>query len=266
MDFSSLFLRSELIFWQEHSHIEVFDDLAVITTPENPYWRWGNLIVVNHPPTADDSERLQVLYQEKIRPIQVHPHRLIVWDDSSLDEPIQQFYATQGLSISRADVLTLAQPFIREPHKRALTIEEVNAESPRWPELIEMSITSFASNANNPFFSEYIKRRYEHYRQLTRRNFGRWYVAIENGIVAGALGLFANGGISRFQQVAVHPDYQRRGIASNLVFEVSKRARNEFPNNTVVIVSDEDADSLRVYRSVGYTTIAKTNALKELVE
>src|ERR1035437_9005785 len=183
---SSIFLRTEFVFWRAHSVIEDLADAIVIRTPANPYWRWGHLIVMDRPPVHSDATRLRSLFQEKIQPFQRAPHRLIVWEGGPLEDRARAAFEGEGLHYSTAEVLTLKTAMEPATLKSGLRIEEIAAESHHWPELVELNIECFAPAADNPNYRLFAERMLEMQRELVRRGMARWYAALDDNVIAGA--------------------------------------------------------------------------------
>jgi ribosomal protein S18 acetylase RimI-like enzyme len=257
---TSLFLRSEFIFWSEHSAIEDVGDAMVIVTPQNPYWRWGNLIVLKKPPRREDVDRWRELYEKKIAPNQVNPNRIIMWDETGADSAAIEEYKKDNLKFSPFDILTLKSLLQPKNLNDRIAIKEIGDRDEEWNEAIEANVESFGAS-DTPDYRHYAERRMADHRSLIANGRGRWYAARADGEFAGSLGFFAGDDLCRFQEVAVRPKFQRQGIASALVYHAASVAREEYPNNPQVIVADPNGSAIGVYRRIGFEKHSETHAL-----
>jgi ribosomal protein S18 acetylase RimI-like enzyme len=257
---SSLFLRSEFIFWRKLSIIEDIGDALVISTPQNPYWRWGNLILLKNPPRMEDVVRWRELYETKIAPNQVNPNRIILWDGASADSYTTEEFRKDNLIFSPFDILTLNSLKQSPNHNNRIAIQEIGDNDEEWREVIESNIESFGPT-DAPDYRHYAERRMADHRLLISKGYGRWYTARFDGELVGSLGIFAGDGLCRFQEVAVRPKFQRQGIASSLVYHAAAGTREEYPNSPQVIVADPDGGAINVYRQIGFEKHSESHAL-----
>jgi ribosomal protein S18 acetylase RimI-like enzyme len=256
---SSLFLRSEFIFWRSHSIIEDVGDALVIVTPHNPYWRWGNLIVLKNPPRAEDVGRWRALYEKRIAPNQAIPNRILIWDETTIDTSTIEEYKKDNLTFSPYNVLTLKSLTQPKNHNGRISIKEVFDNDEAWQDVIEANIESFGVSETSDY-KDYAERRFSDHRSHIRKGAGRWYSAFVDGEFAGSLGIFAGDGLCRFQEVAVRPKFRRQSVASTLVYHGASRAREEYPNHLQVIVADPEGEAINVYRQIGFEKHSESHA------
>ena len=82
-----------------------------------------------------------------------------------------------------------------------------------------------------------------------------WLVAIEDGRVAGYIGSQTVMGESDMMNVAVHPDYRRRGIAERLVNDLVE-ALKAFESHCLTLEVRESNDSARaLYAKLGFCQV-----------
>jgi aminoglycoside 3-N-acetyltransferase I len=76
--------------------------------------------------------------------------------------------------------------------------------------------------------------------------------AVVGGLTAHTLQMTGFEGAEVFlYDIAVHPDYQRRGLGQGLVNMLRSEARNQGIDTVFVAVDDEDTHALNFYRSLG---------------
>ena len=59
-------------------------------------------------------------------------------------------------------------------------------------------------------------------------------------------------GIARYQNVETQPEFRRRGLATQLVYEAGVQALDQLGARTLVIVADPDDEAIRIYRAAGF--------------
>ena len=72
------------------------------------------------------------------------------------------------------------------------------------------------------------------------------------------LGLFRDGDVARFQDVATDPSFRRRGICGRLVYEVARESLASGQVKTLVMAADENYHAARIYESVGFKPQERT--------
>ena len=260
---TSPFLRSEFIFWREHSVIEDREDALVITTPENPFWRWGNLIVLKAWPRPEDTVHWKNLYVSKIAPLQSVPNRLLVWEGSRDKHGVLEPYTEDGLTFSTFDVLRLGRLHKPSTHRPDIIIRTISDDDEEWREVVSVNVECFGILSDDPDYQRFAERRLAHHRRMVAKGLGCWYAASIDGELAGSLGIFWGDGLCRFQEVAVRPRFRHQGIAATLVYEAAKSAQREYPHHSQIIAADAEGDAIRIYRTLGFETDSLSYALRE---
>ncbi len=96
---------------------------------------------------------------------------------------------------------------------------------------------------------------------MQARGLGRWFGALVDGEVAGALGVVRYGDIGRFQLVGTDPRYGRRGVCSTLVHDAARVAFDEMKVRTLVMAADATYHAAKVHEAVGFTPTERLHAL-----
>jgi GNAT superfamily N-acetyltransferase len=235
-----------------------------IKTPSNPTFRWGNMLIYPQAPQAGDLERWQADFEREFPQAQ---HRLFGWDDPQGAAGAAQAFAEAGYRVDFFEVLT-AQA-VNPPPKLNTACEIRPLVSERdWQAAILLSLAVNAAEPadryEGPGYREYLEKRSLERQAMVAAGWGQWWGAFIDGQLASSLGLFAKDGvfrgIARFQDVATHPDFRRRGLCGTLVYRVSQQALaqshdlgNDLGNDlTLVMVADPDDVAIAIYQSVGF--------------
>ena len=84
-----------------------------------------------------------------------------------------------------------------------------------------------------------------------------WLVAEEEGRVAGYIGSQTCGDESDVMNVAVHPDFRRRGIAENLVNSLVEELRSIGSRCLTLEVRASNVPAIALYKKLGFAEIGK---------
>ena len=84
-----------------------------------------------------------------------------------------------------------------------------------------------------------------------------WLVAEENGIVAGYIGSQTCGEESDVMNVAVHPDFRRRGIAEALVNALVEELKAVGSHCLTLEVRASNAPAIALYEKLGFAEIGR---------
>ena len=88
-------------------------------------------------------------------------------------------------------------------------------------------------------------------------NLSYWLVALEGDVVAGYIGSQTVMGETDMMNVAVHPDYRRRGIAEALVCGLVKDLKTLGSHSLTLEVRDSNAPAKALYEKLGFSQIGR---------
>lgn len=84
-----------------------------------------------------------------------------------------------------------------------------------------------------------------------------WLVALEGNTVAGYVGSQSVMGESDMMNVAVHPDYRRRGIARALICALIDGLREEGNRCLTLEVRASNASAIALYEKLGFAQVGR---------
>ena len=84
-----------------------------------------------------------------------------------------------------------------------------------------------------------------------------WLVAVENGTVAGYVGSQTVLGETDMMNVAVHPDFRRRGIAEALVTGLAAELRKNGSYCLSLEVRDSNTPAKNLYEKLGFQQVGR---------
>ncbi|HYF74601.1 MAG TPA: GNAT family N-acetyltransferase [Nocardioides sp.] len=246
MDVRSLAYRTDLaLLAASGSDIEHHDDHVVVRTPANPTYWWGNFLLLDRPPAADDVPRWMAL-TAAAHPGSAHVAFGVDGTDGTVAD--LQPFAAAGLDVEAATVMTATA--VHEPPRpnREATYRPLRSDED-WEQQVALGIAGEHEESG----ADFVVAKAAAERAMTGRGQGEWWGAFLGGTLVASMGLFvASPGLARFQNVKTHPDARGRGLAGTLVHEVSRFGFEELGVETLVMVADPDYLAIRVYRSVGF--------------
>lgn len=80
-----------------------------------------------------------------------------------------------------------------------------------------------------------------------------WLVAVEKQIVCGYVGSQTVLDETDMMNIAVHPDYRRRGVAAALIVELIHQLREQGSRILRLEVRESNAPAIALYESLGFT-------------
>lgn len=249
MEVRSLSWRTDLaLLEQSGSEIESHSDHVVARTPDNPTFHWGNFLLLDRAPTAQEVPRWVELF---VTAFPQATHRAIGVDDPTGTTDDLAPLADAGFAIEASTVLTARR--VTLPTRVATGVEiRMLRNDDDWAQRVALTVARYPDHG--PDTAEFLVRRAASERRRVESGFGAWFGAFEHGRLVSALGIFRAGdGLARYQDVETHPDAERRGLAGTLIHTSALYAMSALRAHTLVIVADPDYRAIELYRRLGFT-------------
>lgn len=84
-----------------------------------------------------------------------------------------------------------------------------------------------------------------------------WLVCVENGIVCGYVGSQTVLGESDMMNVAVHPDFRRRGVAEGLICELVETLKGKDSHCLTLEVRSSNVPAIALYEKLGFAQVGR---------
>ena len=82
-----------------------------------------------------------------------------------------------------------------------------------------------------------------------------WIVALDSERVVGYIGSQSSADETDVMNVAVHPDYRRRGIAESLIESLIRELKNRGSHALMLEVRDSNAPAIALYEKLGFQQV-----------
>lgn len=258
--------RSELVF---HRFAGRVDDLRAehgcvrVLTPGNPYYFWGNYLLFDRAPTADDAARWPALFETLIGAVQPVPcHRAFAWLE---DAPGQVApFLQAGYDAVVSSVMSARAPAPTPPPRIAAVLRQFSEESD-WQRLIQLHVETREAVHPELAYRAFSAARVAQWRAMQAAGLGAWFGAFVAGgggeTLAAALGIYVESPsdcpepadrIARYQVVVTAEPYRRAGLARALIGEAARYARAHLGAARFVIIAAAEEMPERLYASLGF--------------
>jgi GNAT superfamily N-acetyltransferase len=229
-------------------------EYLVIRTPANPDYWWGNFVLLPGPVRAGEAARLTEIFRCEFPDAE---HRAFGIDGTAGEVGDRDTVEQLGLNIEINAVLTTGA--LREPAHPAAqgaVVRRLIADED-WEQAIALRLAVYEL-AGKPGQREFTAQQFGEARECCERGDGAWFGAFVDGHVVASLGLLrAWAGTARYQNVETHADHRRRGLASSLLYESSRWARDALGADTIVIAADPAYHAIDVYRALGFEEVER---------
>ena len=258
MDVQSIGYKSDLALLElGGSVVEDRSDHLVVRTPHNPSFHWGNFLLLDRPPAAEDVPDVIADFDASFPDSR---HRAIGVDVTTDRSAELAVLVRAGFSLEVATVMTAraTQPPPRPDAEASYRPLESDDD---WRQRVTLSARCNEDHDAEEYL-EFMTARAATDRSLTDAGHGAWWGAFLDGRLVSSLGLFHAGeGLARFQSVETDPGFRGRGLAGTLVHHASRWGLAELGVETLVMVADPAYVALRIYASVGFAETERQTQL-----
>lgn len=247
----SLGFRTDLFFVRFDGEVLDRGDYVVARSPLNPTHYWGNFLLFDHAPAPGELTRWRALFAEEIGVPPRIKHMLFALDLP--EEAVGNLTPVlePGFEPLRSLVLTSRHPCPAPAQGPGVEVRRLQTHA-EWEGAWENQVACREPVHELEGYKLFKRRQMERYRRMTEAGLGAWFGAFVDGRLVGDLGIFAQGGLARFQAVGVHPEFRRRGLCRALLHHASHYGFEQLGAEELVIVADPDYHAAPLYRSAGF--------------
>lgn len=263
MQLRSLGYRTDLIFHRFGGEVSDQGRYLVIRTPSNPSYRWGNLLIFDAPPQPGDFGRWNALFEEEVGTPPRIRHKVFAWDTVDGDNGAVDDFLEAGFELGEEVVMATDAllPPRRYNHDVEIRALQTDAE---FAEHVDLHVLCWDGNDDKAAYRTFYEASTESYRRMIGAGLGRWFGAFSDGKLVADMGIFAEDDLARYQSVATHPDFRRRGLCGTLLFEVGRFALETLGAKTLVIMADDHYFAKDIYAAAGFRVRERQGSLEKV--
>lgn len=219
------------------------ENYLVISTPDDPAYYFGNLLVLPAPPQVGEVGYWTRKFGEEFAKDPGIRHVTLRWDGITGDLGAADELRAAGFTVEVTQVMTART--VTAPRValevRALATPEVT---------LTAELEYRDADRHDDVYLQFLQRRAVWKQSLVATGRAMWFGAFDRGELVGSLGLVALGARARYQDVQTAATHRKRGIASALL---AAAAREVLPAiEELVIVAEPESAAARVYERVGF--------------
>jgi ribosomal protein S18 acetylase RimI-like enzyme len=255
--------RSDFILHRQGALVAERGDCIAVRTPGNPTFYWGNFLLLPTAPLDADLAFWQRRFHDEIGRWQPESLHLAFGVNGPPDGQDLPAWRAQGFDLVETAVLRLHAGQLRAPAKpprgdlrfRAFDLKhEIEA------------IVALQCADSHGFeaagYAGYRRRQMARYAQMAGAGLAAWFGVWCDGVLAADCGLMRDGPLGRFQRVATHPAWRRRGLCSALVHGVSSWGLEHWGLEELLMCADPEDVAIGIYESLGFCRIDRECCLQ----
>jgi ribosomal protein S18 acetylase RimI-like enzyme len=260
VDVASLGYRTDLaLLAAGGSVVEDRKDHLVVRSPRNPTHWWGNFLLLDQVPSAQDVPR----WLERFAATFPDARHVALGVDGT-DGQVSDLAPWTALGLVAEAQAVMTATSVHPPRRAADAVCRALASDGDWAQSVELRVRCHDGPEEAAAFRAYASAQAQTRRKMVAAGHGRWFGAFADDRLVCHMGLFAGGpGLARFQSVETDPDHRRRGLAGSLVHSVSRYGFDTLGARTLVMVADPGYHALDLYRSLGFA-VTQTQLQAEL--
>ncbi len=230
------------------STVEQHPTYAVVRTPDNPHFHWGNFVLLRRAPLRRDVPLVLSLCDATFPGAQ---HQAIGVDDPEATPAQLGAFDDLGFRVEHCTVLTTEDIPVPRRMDRAVQVRRLETDAD-WELRVGLNLAVY-DQAASAAHRDFATRRARAERRLVESGHGAWFGAFEGDRLLSCAGIVrATGGLARYQEVETHPGARGRGLAGTLVHCAGQHALEALGATTLIIVADPEHHAVRLYRAMGF--------------
>ncbi|KTA78851.1 GNAT family N-acetyltransferase [Aeromonas salmonicida] len=250
---------TDLLFDRYQGNVVDHEQFWAVRTPDAPDYYFGNYLLLPTPPSDRDKGWLEASFDKLIGLDPRVQHRTFQWPLAEGQNSRVAGFVAAGYQYMECVVLALDATNLHQ----AATIEQTVEARPFSPADWDVWL-AFELNERDPGHSvenylPYLQSRRRLYEAMIADGLGKWWGIWQEEQLVASCGLFFTGTMGRFQLVRTHQEWRNRGLCRQLLSQVARQGLERA--RQLIIVADEHYHAQRVYRSLGFTPVARIGSL-----
>jgi ribosomal protein S18 acetylase RimI-like enzyme len=255
--------RSEFIVHRFDALVAERDDCIVVRTPHNPTFYWGNFLLLPDAPRDDQLAHWLRRFDEEIAAVQsASAHVAIGVNASAPISPLPAWEAA-GFCVIENALLRLERGQLQAPPRAARG--QVGVRPIDFDDELDAFVDLQCADGYGfepAGYRVFRTQRMQRMQAMAAQGLAQWFGLWCGGVLAADCGLVRDGALGRFQNVATHPAWRRRGLCAALVHAVSRFGFEQWALDEILMIADPHDVAIGIYESLGYRAIEHEFALQ----
>lgn len=249
----ALGLVTDLALWRARGEVIDRGDLLVVSTPDDPGYYRGNLLVMAAPPQVGELPHWRRRFAAELGGRPGVRHVAFAWDDPAGGVGAEDELRAAGFHVEVQETLVATPPLAAPPAAATFAARELTADEV----LATHELAWQLGDRHDESFRAFLRRRAAWQRGLVERGQARFWGVDDGGALVASAGLVRLGELGRFQDVQTAPAYRRRGLATAVLAAAAAAAVDDGAAR-LVLVAEADGDAARLYRRLGFHVVERT--------
>jgi len=258
MEIKSLSRKTDLIFSKFSGRFINKEHYALIQTPDNPGFHWGNYIIFQKAPVSGDLKRWKALFDSSFPYYDKPNHYVFTWEEPSSGS--YKEFLDAGFEFDEGVVLSTSDPVKTQNHNANVVVRKLQSDQD-WGYALHNQVRCADPKYKDCNYEGFKREQMTQYRKMTDQGMGNWFGAFLGDQLVGDLGIFYEEDIARYQNVGTDPESRRKGVCQTLVYETARIALADYGVTTLVMEADAAGHAAKIYQSVGFKPTEKNYAL-----
>jgi ribosomal protein S18 acetylase RimI-like enzyme len=248
--------RTEFILHRHGALIHEHDDCIVVRTPANPTFYWGNFLLLPEAPADADLAAWRERFAQEISAMQpASQHEAFGINRPPAHGRLPAWEAA-GFELIQTAVLRLRPAQLRAVPKAARgTLQFDTLDLVNDAEAIVALECADTQGFEPVAYAAFRRCQLPRYAAMAQQGDAAWFGVRCDGVLAADCGLMRDGRLGRFQSVATHPAWRRRGLCTALVHGGSQWGFRQWGLDEILMCADPDDVAIGIYEALGYQRI-----------
>ncbi|KFN17781.1 GNAT family N-acetyltransferase [Aeromonas bestiarum] len=250
---------TDLLFDRYQGNVVDHEQFWAVRTPDAPDYYFGNYLLLPTPPSDRDKGWLEASFDKLIGQDPRVQHRTFQWPLAAGQNSRVAGFVAAGYQYMECVVLALDALSWHQATAGDLATDARPFESADWDEWLTFELNERDPGHSVESYLPYLQSRRHLYEAMIADGLGQWWGIWREDQLVASCGLFFTDTMGRFQLVRTHQDWRNRGLCRQLLSQVARQGLSRV--SQLIIVADEHYHAQRVYRSLGFTPVARIGSL-----
>lgn len=249
---------TDLLFDRYQGEVTDHAQFWAVRTPSAPDYYFGNYLLLPTPPSDRDKGWLEASFDKWVGRDPRIQHRTFQWPLAEGQNSRVAGFVSAGYQYMECVVLALdAVDWQAQAHHVFAAARPFTPAD--WDDWLALELDSRDPGHSESVYLSYLQSRRDLYRAMIADGLGQWWGIWQQGRLVASCGLFFIGTMGRFQLVHTHKDWRNQGLCRQLLSQVARQGLAQAER--LIIVADEHYHAQRVYRSLGFSPVARIGSL-----